>query len=214
MLHCEIDHLVITASSLSAGAEYVDRILGIRPQVGGTHQRMGTHNLLLKLGPTTYLEIIAVDPALPNPNRPRWFELDELNPHTPPRLATWVARLNDLDTALAESSVPLGKIESMSRGQFNWRITIPPDGKLPLQGIAPTLIQWEGPHPASLLQDAGCSLLQLEGFHPEADQINEMLKAIGFSGPFTINLLPPYEKPYLVATLATPDGARQLGGPS
>ena len=25
----------------------------------------------------------------------------------------------------------------MSRGQLNWRITIPPDGSLPFQGVAP-----------------------------------------------------------------------------
>jgi hypothetical protein len=213
-LHCEIDHLVITASSLSAGEEFVDRVLGIRPQVGGQHQRMGTHNRLLKLGPSTYLEIISVDPTLPNPNRPRWFELDELDTHAPPRLATWVARVNDLDIALVESPIPLGKIESMSRGQFNWRITIPPSGKMPLQGIAPTLIQWEGPHPASLLQDAGCALLQLEGFHPEAEKINSMLRAIGFSGPFTLKSIPHDKKAYLVATFDTPDGVRQCGGPS
>jgi hypothetical protein len=214
-LHCEIDHLVITASSLSAGARYIDRILGIQPQAGGKHQRMGTHNLLLRLGPTTYLEIIAVDLTAPQPNRLRWYELDELEPQTPPHLATWVTRVNDLDIAVAASPLSLGRVESMSRGRFDWRITIPPDGKLPLQGILPTLIQWKvGPHPASFLNDVGCSLLRLEGFHPEAEKIDDMLKAIGFTGPFTLNPLSPYEKPYLIATLSTPDGIRQLGGPA
>ena len=54
-----------------------------------------------------------------------------------------IARVNSLDEALGASPVSVGQIELVSRNQFNWRITIPPDGRLPLQGIAPTLIQRE-----------------------------------------------------------------------
>src|SRR5512135_1849643 len=121
-IHCEIDHLVITASSLPAGAEYIRQTLGVTPQVGGQHPRMSTHNCLLRLGDATYLEVIAADPAAPSPNRPRWFGLDTLEKDAPPRLTTWVARVDDLDAAAAAVSVPLGRIESMSRAQFNWRI--------------------------------------------------------------------------------------------
>ncbi len=59
MLHCEIDHLMITTVALDDGAEYVRKVLGVTPQVGGEHPRMGTHNCLVKLGETTYLEVIA-----------------------------------------------------------------------------------------------------------------------------------------------------------
>ena len=41
MLLWEIDHLVITASSLDMGVEHVNRALGVTPQVGGEHQSMG-----------------------------------------------------------------------------------------------------------------------------------------------------------------------------
>ncbi len=61
---------------------------------------------------------------------------------TPPRLATWVARTNDIRSTVAACSEPLGNVEPMSRGELSWLITIPPDGSLPFAGIAPTLIEW------------------------------------------------------------------------
>jgi hypothetical protein len=214
MLTCEIDHLVITAPSLSAGNEYVRQKLGVSPQVGGKHSAMGTHNCLVKLGDTVYLEVIAADPEAPQPGRPRWYEMDALETNSLPRLATWVARVNEIDEAWAIAPIPLGRIEAMSRGQLNWRLTVPPDGRLALQGAAPTLIQWAaGPHPASLLKDCGCSLVRLQGFHPEAGKIAALLKTVGFAGPFRIAPLPTGQKPYLVATIATPSGLRQLGVP-
>lgn len=49
---------------------------------------MGTHNLMLRLGDSSYLEIIAINPAAPAPGRPRWFALDRLAGDGSPRLAT------------------------------------------------------------------------------------------------------------------------------
>ena len=102
----------------------------------------------------------------------------------------------------------------MSRGELNWLITIPKDGSLPLQGLAPTLIQWPpGTHPADTLQDSGCSLIRLEGFHPRADKVGGVLKAIGFQGEFPLSPLPRGERPYLVAHIQTPVGPRRLRVP-
>src|SRR5690606_8310049 len=77
----------------------------------------------------------------------------------PARLATWVARTDDIGAARAACGAEVGEIEPMTRGALSWRITIPADGSLPCQGAAPTLIQWDAePHPASALPDAGCAL--------------------------------------------------------
>jgi len=205
MPRSHIDHLVVTAASLEEGVEYVRRELGVTPQSGGEHVRMGTHNCLLRLGDKLYLEVIAPDPGAPPPGRPRWFQLDEPESVRAPRLATWVARC-DYIHALAPAS--LGKIETMSRGSFRWLITTPEDGKLPLQGIAPTLIQWlSESHPADTLQDLGCSLVGFEGFHPRPESVTGVLESIGFEGAFPVSM---GDAPRLAAQIGTPGGPRRL----
>ena len=49
---------------------------------------------------------------------------------------------------------------AMQRGDLQWLITIPDDGKPLMGGTAPALIEWKtGPHPASRQQDQGLHLL-------------------------------------------------------
>lgn len=211
MLSSSIDHLVITAPSLDMGASYIGEALGVRIQTGGEHPSMGTHNAVLKLGERCYLEVIAINPAAPAAGRPRWFNLDRMTRTDPVRLATWIVRTDDIHAALNAAAIDLGQIEAMSRGDMHWQISIPPDGGLPLAGIAPSLIQWpQGVHPASKLQDNTCELLHLEGFHPEAEKISNMLDAIGFNGAFEIHKLRAAQKPYLLAHIKTPSGIKQL----
>lgn len=210
MLHSHIDHLVVTAPTLESGVEYVREALGVAPQPGGEHSRMGTHNCLLKLGEKAYLEVLAVNPAAPAPNRPRWFQLDEPESVQVPRLRTWVVRTTDIQAALAASPVVSGYVTPMTRGELNWLITIPRNGSLPLQGVAPTLIQWQVGHPASALTDRGCLLQRLEGFHARAQKVRDMLDAIGFQGEFSVCSPPPDEPAHLVACIQTPTGLRRL----
>ena len=207
MLHTHIDHLVITAPTLPAGIAYAEETLGVPLQPGGTHLRMGTHNALLKLGESCYLEVIAINPELPVPNCARWFELDGLGRYGQPRLRHWVARTNDIQSAQSLQKGWFGAIESMSRSHLNWLISIPPDGSLPLSGVCPTLIQWQSePHPASMLSDVGCSLIRLEGYHPKAEKLQEVLEKINFEGAFQVHPIASSERPYLVAHLQTPTG--------
>jgi hypothetical protein len=212
MLHSRIDHITVTAPTLADGVDYVSRALGVTPRQGGAHPRMGTHNCLLRLGPALFLEVIAVDPAAPHPGRPRWFALDAMTPHQAPRLAMWVARTSDIHGAARTSPVPVGKVEPMSRGELNWLISIPEDGSLPLDGIAPALIQWHTDgHPAGGMPDLGCSLLRLQGYHPDAARIAGMLDAIGFEDEFSVAVPGAGEAPRLIADILTPHGPRRLG---
>ena len=94
-----IDHIVVVASSLDIGIKYVYEKLGVMPQKGGVHEKMGTHNYLLNLGNSTYLEVIAINPDSPKPGRPRWFGLDTIETAAKPRLLTWVARTDDINAA-------------------------------------------------------------------------------------------------------------------
>ncbi|MCC7041178.1 MAG: VOC family protein [Burkholderiales bacterium] len=177
------DHLVVAAATLDGGCDWVAERLGARPQPGGRHVAMGTHNALLRLGPRVYLEVIAIDPAAAAPTRARWFDLDQATMRAAlaegPRLVHWVARTGNLDDAVARLPA-LGAITPMQRGVFTWRITIPDDGHLPARGLVPTLIQWfDGQHPADGLPDHGLSLTLLAGEHPEPATVRSALAALG-----------------------------------
>lgn len=199
-----IDHLVITAPDLESGSDYVFQQLGVKPQPGGEHERMGTHNRLLKLGDSLYFEVIAINPQSLPVGRPRWFELDELPADAKPKLATWIVRTNDIQEAVKASPVSLGTIESMSRADLNWFITIPEDGVMPVNGMLPALIQWQtSSHPASRLMDNDCSLIELEIFHPQSSILSDFLKAINFSGAAIIK---PSETFKIIAHIQTAKG--------
>jgi hypothetical protein len=211
MKSCHIDHITITAPTLEAGADHVRRALGVTPQRGGEHPRMGTHNLLLRLGDALFLEVISPNPDAAKPARPRWFALDSLLPESPPSLATWVVRTPDIAATVSACPEAIGNIEPMSRGALNWQITIPADGTLPLNGIAPALIEWQAEvHPAAGLQDYGLSLAKLELFHPEPERISRLLRSLSLEGPVTVSPLREKHSPCMVAHIHTPQGLRLL----
>lgn len=208
MNKCVIDHITITAPTLEAGAELVKKSLGVVPQKGGEHPRMGTHNLLLRLGDSIFLEIIACNPVSEKPNRPRWFALDEVTKDTPAKLRTWVARTENIHSTLGYCSGNIGEIEPMSRGLTNWLITIPEDGSLPINEGAPALIQWqEEPHPATKLEDHGLSLIKLQIYNPEAEKISTFLNSIEFVG--NVEVLQSNESK-IIASINTSNGIREL----
>ena len=101
---------------LAEGIAWVRERLGVDPRPGGAHERMGTHNYLMRLGEKLYLEVIAVDPAAPDPGRPRWFDLDR---DATAGLRTWVARTDDI-AACAWQGTP----ERMTRGALHWMISV------------------------------------------------------------------------------------------
>ena len=57
-----LDHLVIGATTLQQGVDYVHDTLGIDMPFGGIHHSMGTHNHLVRLGGEVFMEIIAINP--------------------------------------------------------------------------------------------------------------------------------------------------------
>lgn len=209
-MYCHIDHITVTAPTLEAGAQFVRQALGIAPQPGGQHVRMGTHNLLLRLGDTLFLEVIAPDPTLPKPARPRWFGLDALQPHTAPRLATWVVRTDDIRASSAACPEVLGLIAPMRRGALDWLITIPEDGALPLDGVGPALIEWSTPaHPAAGLRDHSLSLGKLELFHPEPERITRLLLSLGLNRQVAVHASQDGSA-HLAARIDTAQGPRWL----
>jgi hypothetical protein len=203
----ELDHLVVAARTLEEGHEYVREKLGFETQPGGKHERMGTHNRLLRLGSGTYLEVIAVDPDGRVPFQPRWFGLDDPTMReslqSGPHLIHWVARTDNLERD-ADPDV-FGMIHPMERGAYRWHITIPSDGHLPFDGCVPTLIRWDMPqHPAQALPDVGAYLEHLRIQHPEPAQIQTMLNKLGWSTQVGSG------HARLEAVIKTPSGTRIL----
>jgi len=161
-----IDHLAIAAETLADGVAVVEVALGVALAPGGQHPLMGTHNRLLSLG-DLYLEVIAIDQAVPAPNHPRWFDLDHFSGR--PRLTNWIAACDDLDAALNALPPGHGTPLALARGDLRWRMAVPASGRLPFDDAFPALIEWQGAaHPASRLPDTGVRLLRLEVAHPNA----------------------------------------------
>ena len=181
-----LDHLIIVAERLTQGCDYVESALGVRPQPGGRHPTMGTHNALLRLGDDLYLEVMAIDPDAPAPRRPRWVDLDEPRMRASlaegPLLATFVARADDIASLARQSPVDLGEVLPFERGDFRWKLTVPADGHRPGRGLVPMLIEWgASPHPAASLPDAGLSLVTLAGEHPDPAPVRAALARLGLS---------------------------------
>jgi hypothetical protein len=203
-----LDHLIVAATTLADGIEFVAEVTGATPQPGGKHVAMGTHNALLRLGERVYLEVIAIDPEGEKPARPRWFDLDDIALRSElaerPQLVQWVARSTDIERAAAACAIPLGTVTPMERGDYRWRITIPEDGKRPGKGIVPTLIQWDVPmHPADRLPQSNVSIAQVAATHSNPAYVRSALATLGLADSIRVT----YDRDTrLAAMLQTPRG--------
>ncbi len=203
-----LDHLTVVAPSLLAGAAYVEAALGVAPGAGRTHPGMGTHNLLLALGPEVYLEVISVDPDAGLIGRPRWFGLDQVPAGSPARLGAWVASTDDM----TKPAVPeLGAVETMRREHHTWKMTVRADGSVPLGGAAPLLIQRSSRiSPASALPKTGIHIRKLRIRHPSPSEIEALLEKIGLASQPPI-IVTHGDECRLCAEIDTPYGLRELG---
>jgi Glyoxalase-like domain len=203
-----LDHITVVAPSLEAGCAYVEAALGVPPGAGRAHPSMATHNLLLALGPTVYLEVISPDPRAAPAARPRWFGLDHVLPGSSARLAAWVARTDDI----AGTVVPeLGDVETMRRETHTWKMTVRADGGVPFDGAAPLLIQRSSStHPAAALPPSSLGFQRLRIRHPAPAQILALFAKMGLASQPAVEVMHGHQCS-LVAEIQTPLGLRMLG---
>lgn len=177
-----IDHLVYTAPSLEEGMDQIEKLLGVRPVIGGRHPHYGTHNALLSLGESTYLEIIAPDPELSRPARGRLLEASFTHD---PKLTTWVMRtehIQELHARAISKGLTIGPVESGKREKpdgtvLAWQLSDP--YAFPLDGAIPFLISWgDTPHPAGAVPKAG-NLEKLIIEHPHPQLVEKQLEVLG-----------------------------------
>jgi hypothetical protein len=181
-----VDHLVYAVPDLHAGIARIERLLKVQPVVGGRHTDFGTHNALVALGATTYLEIIAADPDLVRPGRGRVFGVDET---ATSRLVTWALRCDHLQVKveqMAAAGHDLGNVQSGSRQRpdgevLRWQLSDPYAYRL--GGAIPFLIDWGAtPHPAGKIPQAG-ELASLAIEHPEPMLVRRALQCLGVDLP-------------------------------
>lgn len=96
----------------------------------------------------------------------------------------------------------------LSRGSNRWALTVAPDGRMPLGGIAPSRILWRTPPPATLLPDKGIRLDTLTISTPDVAALRPLLA--GVVGPVAVR---PGDSG-LAATFSTQTGPATIGGPT
>ncbi|MBI3369999.1 MAG: VOC family protein, partial [Burkholderiales bacterium] len=135
-----------------------------------------THNRLLALSGEAfarcYLEIIAIDPDAPEPGRARWFGMDapalQAALRESPRFIHAVARTPNIEMHRwglinlgLDPGVPLAAERATPNGKLAWRIAVRDDGAIECGGRLPTLIEWQGRHPADAMPASGLALQAL-----------------------------------------------------
>ena len=161
------DHLVYAVPDLEQAVVELMERLSVRPSAGGKHPN-GTHNALLALGRSCYLEIIAPDPAQGGQEGSPPLASDWIG-YTVRNLVTWAVLAPSLEEAARASQASgydPGVLVDGGRTRpdgvrLRWRTTKrleslegwPPPG----DGIVPFLIEWgaETPHPAASAAQGG-----------------------------------------------------------
>ena len=209
----QLDHLTVVAPSLADGVAHVRACLGLEIPFGRRHDYMGTYNHLLRLGEAVYLEIVALDQDAPRPSRPRWFGLDDQDAvraawDAGSRLRGWVARTNDIDTALHGNQAVLGRKVELAAGNASFFFSIPADGSLPLGGAAPSVIDRKGKPPSvATMAELGARLRSFILEHPDPDTVSALYRQLAVEHPPEVRQGP---KLRYRARIETASGLREL----
>jgi hypothetical protein len=123
----------------------------------------------------------------------------------------WVSRSLDIAREAAVGGEDLGEILAMERGDYRWRITVPP--RRAPAGFGPGA----DPDPVGCafpscrpLPESGCRLMKLEAFHPEPVRIRASLAALGLASRLDVHPCGGDELPQMVAYVRTPRGLVEL----
>lgn len=205
-----IDHMVYCVPHLDSAIEHFKKAFGIEASIGGQHLLQGTHNAIIKVGPASYLELIAADPSNLNIQTSRWMGVDLISE---PRLTRWclasqtisrdIQDLQNYNTQLGE--IVEGQRMTTSNKLLKWQMSKPLS--TPLIEPAPFLIDWSksSTHPVKNLTQV-CTLESIEiqcmnnleveklfekwdlkKYYTEADSNSIKARFIGPKGPFSLS---------------------------
>lgn len=176
----KIDHLVWAAPDLDKATSILEAQTGVQPHAGGSHPGEGTRNAVLGVGPRTYLEVLAPDPAQARLTG----GAQDLTRLRAPRLHTFAVAADRLDRVAAkleQAGLPHAGVIPMSRrlpsGRLvRWRLLIPAGHAY--GPLVPFFIDWaDAPHPSEGAGEA-CRLESLRLIHPEAWSLRPLLERL------------------------------------
>ncbi len=163
----KLDHVVIAANTLEEGTSYIENKLHIKLSDIGYHNDMGTHNRVVKISKSVYLEVISIDPNCVDLKSKRWFNLDSLKLQSQlrksPRVIGYV--IENVDTKILKYYEPFFRA---SRGEYKWKFAMPRNNssilanQFYLSGIIPSLINWESEKPIIKMQDNHLNLKKIQ----------------------------------------------------
>lgn len=200
MIQSTIDHIVIGGADLEKATKRIEQFIKADFSSGGKHPLMATHNRLIKLQNSIYMEIISIDPGATMPqssgHKKRWFSLDSQSTKRrlslAPQPLCWVAAVDNVEQAVSHCGYNPGKIIEVTRDDLRWRLTVPENGKLSFDGVLPILIEWpNGKNPAARMPESNVCLQQLTLFHPNPKKIKGILSKLNVVGPINIELGEP-----------------------
>ena len=172
----KLDHIVFAASTLEEGTSFIENKLQVKLSGIGYHKDMGTHNRVVKINQSVYLEVISIDPNSVTTRSERWFNLDcpklQSKLRKLPQVIGYVVE-ND-DKEILKYYEPFFKA---SRGEYKWQFSMPSTKINNLvnqsykNGIMPSLINWESKKPIKKMKDNHLDLQKLEIILTESQQL-------------------------------------------
>ena len=202
-----IDHLVWYSPILADGERYFTDRMDCAPAYGGVHPGDGTRNSLMSVGETTYVEILARDPAQDSS-----ASLDrELAGLKGQGLYHWAVGGVDLGGIIdraSRSSYEVSEIVNGGRRLPNgnwlgWRCAgFRNHG---FGALVPFFIDWtDCAHPASSAPRGG-RFGKIEFFSPQAARLSDLFQTLGLELPVTMR-----DRPGIVVTLEARGGPQVL----
>ena len=198
-----LDHILYAGADRDEMIERFEALTGVRADIGGVHPGLGSRNALMSLGPDCYFELIAPDPAQDIPGSMG----DGFKAFRTPRVFAYMIRASDLEHIQTElkaegigSDLFAASRQTPAGRTLRWRLLMPHSN--PYGNCLPKFIDWLDTRPLpGQTTVSGCSLIDFQVGHPEADRLAALIKRIDVE--IELNRA---DRPCLRARLMTPRG--------
>lgn len=178
----KIDHIVYAVKDLDQAVSDFEQETGIKVASGGQHLDHGTHNALIRIGERSYLEFIAKDPNLDQPQEGAWMGLDVLQGNKITRWSLATSQIST-DAQLINARHPdLGIVKEGSRMKkdgtlLKWKMSnVLPN---PEVDVIPFLLNWEASvHPTKGLPLA-CGIIDFKIVANNKDELVPLFDKLG-----------------------------------